>query len=162
MGLESIPKCHRNGWSVINDGKPVFEEKVNAMGGPKTDFLLKHGLGKKRPPQEWFNAFLPLYDGTYSNRNHPKTPCWSHQLVNFSNMKSVILGAGVMVSTQGSLPSVMKGLNPSPQDEWKFSTQHTNPINGSDLCNHVFGKNAVKWHRQFKAFLYPGSKQTCT
>ena len=95
LGLEKIPKRHRNGQSVIHDGKPVFEEKVNVMGGPKTDFLLKHGLGKRSSLQEWFNAFLPLYDGTYGNPNHPKAPCWSHQWANFSNMKSVILGAGV-------------------------------------------------------------------
>ena len=65
------------------------------MGGPKTDFLLKHGLVERSSPQEWFNAFLPIYDGTYSNPNHPKAPCWSHQWSNFLNMKSVILGAGV-------------------------------------------------------------------
>ena len=65
------------------------------MGGLKTDCLLKHGLGKRSSPQEWFNAFLPLYDRTYSNPNHPKAPCWSHQWANFLNMKSVILGAGV-------------------------------------------------------------------
>ena len=95
LGLEKIPKCHHNGWSVFHDGKPVFEEKVNVMGGLKTDFLLKHGLGKRSSLQEWFHAFLPLYDGTLSNPNHPKAPCWSHQWANFSNMKSVILGAGV-------------------------------------------------------------------
>ena len=81
FGLEKIPKHHCNGRSVIHDGKPVFEEKVNVMGGPKTDFLLKHGLGERSSPQEWFNAFLPLcyYDGTSSNPNHPKASCWSHQ-----------------------------------------------------------------------------------
>ena len=84
LGLPKIPKCHRNGWSVIHDGKPVFEEKVNVMGGPKSDFLLRHGLGERSSPQEWFNAFLPLYDGMYSNPNHPKAPCWSHQWANFS------------------------------------------------------------------------------
>ena len=47
---------------------------------------------------------------------------------------------------------MLQGLNPSPQVEWKFSSQRTNPINGSDLCNHVFGKNAFKQHRQFKSF----------
>ena len=38
LWLEKIPKHHHSGWSVIHDGKPVFEEKVNVMGGPKTDF----------------------------------------------------------------------------------------------------------------------------
>ena len=78
LGLEKIPRHHRNGRSVIHDGKPVYEEKVNVMGGPKTDFLLKHGLGERSSPQEWFNAFLPLYDRTSSNPNHPKASCWSH------------------------------------------------------------------------------------
>ena len=39
LGLEIIPKFHRNGWSVIHDGKPVFEEKVNVIGELETDFL---------------------------------------------------------------------------------------------------------------------------
>ena len=95
LGLNKIPKHHRNGRSVIHDGKPVFEEKVYVMGGPITDFLLKHGLEERSSLQEWFNAFLPLYDGTSSNPNHPKASCWSHQWANFLNMKSVILGAGV-------------------------------------------------------------------
>ena len=47
LGLEKIQKHHRNGRSVFHDGKPVFEEKVNVMGGLKTDFLLKHGLGER-------------------------------------------------------------------------------------------------------------------
>ena len=138
---------------------------MSCMGGPKTDFLLKHGLGKGSSLQEWFNAFLPLYDGTSSNPNQPKASCWSHQWANFLNMKSVILGAGVPGGIYpGFTPFsyeeierfiglyMLQGLNPSPQVEWKSSSQRTNPINGSDLCNCVFGKNAVKWHHQFKAF----------
>ena len=79
----------------MHDGKTVFEEKVNVMGGLKTGFLLKHGLGERSLLLEWFNAFLHVYDGTFSNPNHPKAPCWSHQWANFSNMKSLILGSGV-------------------------------------------------------------------
>ena len=36
--------------------------------------------------------------------------------------------------------------------EAKFSNQRADPVQGSDLCHQIFGDNAIKWHKQFKAF----------
>ena len=47
---------------------------------------------------------------------------------------------------------MLQGLNPSPQVEMKFFNQRSDPVQGSDLCHRIFGDNANKWHKQFKAF----------
>ena len=80
-------------------------------------------------------------------------------------MKAVLLGAGV---PGGIYPSftpfsyqemerfvglyILQGLNPSPCVDMKFSSQNEDPIQGNDLCYHMFGSNAVLQHKQFKAF----------
>jgi hypothetical protein len=45
---------------------------------------------------------------------------------------------------------LLNGLNPSPQLKQKFKPQHEEPINGSDLCSQVFGKNAEKCHKHLR------------
>ena len=91
--------------------------------------------------------------------------CFSHKWAKFTNMKAVQMGAGVQ---GGCYPSfipftyneiecfiglyILQGLNPSPQVEAKFSSQRADPVQGSDLCHQVFGDNAIKWNKQFKAF----------
>ena len=59
------------------------------------EFLEEHGLNVDSSPQEWFKAFLPIYDGKTNNPIHPNTPYWTHRWANFTNKKSVMLGAGV-------------------------------------------------------------------
>jgi len=45
---------------------------------------------------------------------------------------------------------LLNGLNPSPQLKMKFKAQHDDPINGSDMCYQVFGKNAKKCHMHLR------------
>ena len=92
---EKVPRCHRNGNPVIQEGKKVWDEKPNNNGGPKIEFLEEHGLNVDSSPQEWFKAFLPIYDGKTNNPTHPNTPYWMHHCTNFTNKKAVMLGAGV-------------------------------------------------------------------
>ena len=47
---------------------------------------------------------------------------------------------------------ILQGLNPSPQVEMKFNSQETDPVQGNDLCYRVFGCDAVRHYKQFKAF----------
>ena len=47
---------------------------------------------------------------------------------------------------------ILQGLNPSPKVDSKFHSQVDDPIQGNDLCYRVFGSNASKRHKQFKAF----------
>ena len=76
LGKEKVPRCHRNGNPVLQDGKKVWDEKPNNNGGPKIEFLEEHGLNVDSSPQEWFKAFLPIYDGKTNNPTHPNTPYW--------------------------------------------------------------------------------------
>ena len=64
VGKEKIPKFHHNGRPVMKDGKQVFTEQFNSKGGPKAEFIQDNKLGVDSTPQDWFNAFLPLYDRT--------------------------------------------------------------------------------------------------
>jgi len=47
---------------------------------------------------------------------------------------------------------VLNELSLSPHVKNKFKSQCEDLINGSDLCHQVFGKNAEKCHKHFKAF----------
>ena len=48
---------------------------------------------------------------------------------------------------------IANGLAPGPQVTRKFSTQEKDPINGNDFIASTFGPNALRRHREFKAFL---------
>ena len=47
---------------------------------------------------------------------------------------------------------LLHGISPSPQIEMKSTDQNTDPVNGSTLCNRIFGKQGVTRHKEFKAF----------
>ena len=147
------------------DGKQQWEEKVSVKGGLKMEFLLDNGLDENSTPQECFKAFLPIYDGQTNNPTHSKTRYWTHRWANYTNLKAVLLGAGVQGGIYPSFTPfsyqemerfvglyILQGLNPSPCVDMKFSSQNEDPIQGNDLCYHMFGSNAVLQHKQFKAF----------
>ena len=62
-------------------------------------FLGEHKLDENSLPQEWFNAFLPIYIGKISNPHHGNTPYWTHKWACYTNKKALVLGAGVPGST---------------------------------------------------------------
>ena len=64
VGKEKILKFHCNCHPVMKDGKQVFTEQFNSKGGPTAVFIQDNKLRVDSTPQDWFNAFLPLYDGT--------------------------------------------------------------------------------------------------
>ena len=105
------------------------------------------------------------------------TPFWTHKWANFLNVKAALMGAGVQ---GGMYPDfkpfsyediekhfalyILQGLNLSPQVEQKFASQANDPVQGNDLCFHVFGSNAIRRHHHFKAFFCiqdPTKKMPC-
>ena len=165
VGIAKFPKLHRNGRPVVVDGKQQWEEKVSVKGGPKMEFLLDNGLDENSTPQEWFKAFLPIYNGRTNNPTHSKTQYWTNRWANYRNLKAVLLGAGVPGGIYLSFTPfsyqemeqfvglyILQGLNPSPHVDMKLSSQNEDPIQGNDLRYHMFGSNAVLQHKQFKAF----------
>ena len=136
VGKEKIPKFHRNGHPVMKDGQPVWTEQPNIKGGPKAEFVHENGLSVDSTPQDWFNAFLPLYDGRSCFPEREKAGCLSHKWAMYTNKKAIQMGAGVQ---GGCYPTfipfsyqeieqfiglyMLQGLNPSPQVEMKFFNQ---------------------------------------
>ena len=105
------------------------------------------------------------------------TPFWTHKWANFLNVKAALMGAGVQ---GGMYPDfkpfsyediekhfalyILQGLNLSPQVEQKFASQANDPVQGNDLCFHVFRSNAIRCHHHFKAFFCiqdPTKKMPC-
>ena len=165
VGKEKIPKYHCNGHPVMKDGQPVWTEQPNIKAGPKMEFVHENGLSVDSTPQDWFNTFLPLYDGRSCFPEREMAGCLSHKWATYTNKKAIQMGAGVQggcyaTSIPMSYPEIeqfiglfmLQGLNPSPQVEMKFFNQQSDPVQGSDLCNRIFGDNANKQHKQFKAF----------
>ena len=79
VGKEKIPKFHCNGHPVMKDRHQVWTEQPNIKGGPKVEFMHVNGLGVDSTPQDWFNAFLPLYDGRSCFPEREKAGCLSHK-----------------------------------------------------------------------------------
>ena len=48
---------------------------------------------------------------------------------------------------------LLHSISPSPQIEMKFKCHAEDPVNGSDICNRIFGKQGVTRHKEFKALL---------
>ena len=47
---------------------------------------------------------------------------------------------------------LLHGNSPSPQIEMKFKDENEDPVNGSTLCNRIFGKRGMTKQKEFKAF----------
>jgi len=142
-------------------GRQLMETVVREEGRAKKDWLEKNGLTMSSSPEEWIRPLLP-------DKKKPSDPKHVVSIANwctYSNTKAMMMNAG---QKGGVYPEftpfspqeikhflglyLLNGLNPSPQLKMKFKPQHEDPINGSDLCHQVFGKNAEKRHKHFKAF----------
>ena len=89
VGKEKVPELHRNGVPVRVNGKQQMEERVTIKGGPKPNFLLEKGLNESSKPQDWFNAFLPIFDGKGKNPQNVNTQFWTHKWVFWTNQKAI-------------------------------------------------------------------------
>ena len=116
VGKEKIPKFHHNGRPVMKDGKQVFTEQFNTKGGPKVEFIQDNKLGVDSTPQDWFNAFLPLYNRTSCFPEREKAGCFSYKWASFTNKKAIL---GYKVDAiQPLYPSATKKSN----DSWGCNT----------------------------------------
>ena len=96
VGTEKVPKLHRNGVPMRVNGKQQMEERVTTVGGPKAHFLLEKGLNESSKPQEWFNAFLPIFDGKGKNPQNVNTQFWTHKWA-FGRIKKQFLAVRVFL-----------------------------------------------------------------
>ena len=158
-GWVEYQKNHANGRPKFNDqGKPVMDRVLlkGRKGCPSPKFMKKNKLDRNSLPFEWFNAFLPVYDGSCSSLN-ASNKFWTSKWAVWSNQKAQQYGAG----ERGGLYKdwkpfthediermlaiyIIQGLNPSPQLEMKFATQSEDPIQGNDLIASIFGSAGGK------------------
>ena len=153
VGCQKIPCRHRNGHQMHDPhtNQPMWNEEVNINGGPRADWLKAIHLNGNSSPADWFQAFLPVFDGSCRRPWVSNTPFWTHKWANFLNVKAASMGAGV----QGGMYSdfkpfsyediekhlalyILQGLNLSPQVEQKFASQK--PVHFlSTICE------TIKW-----------------
>ena len=143
----------------------MWNEEVSINGGPRADWLKANNLDGNSSPADWFQAFLPVFDGSCCCPWVSNTPFWTHMWANFLNMKTASMGAGVQGGMYADFKPfsyediekrlslyILQGLNQLPQVEQKFASQANDPVQGNDLCFCVLGSNAICCHCHFKAF----------
>ena len=149
LGCQKIPHCHCNGHQMHDPhtNQPMWNEEVNINGGPRADWLKTKNLDGTSSPADWFQAFLPVFDGSCHRPWVSNAPFWMHKWAKFLNMKATSMGAGVQ---GGMYPDfkpfsyediekhlalyILQTLNLSPQVEQKFASQANDPVQGNDLC----------------------------
>ena len=146
-GEIEVPAFHPNGKKKLRNKMQVMETvSLEGGGRPNPSFIKKHHLDKNSEPQDWFNAFLPVFDKTHKSANANKN-CFTHMWCEFTNNKAILMGAG---QPRGLYPTwkpftyqeierhlalyFMQGLNPSPQVKSKFNHPDVNPIQDNALC----------------------------
>jgi hypothetical protein len=142
-------------------GNNVLETVVRTEGRANMDWLVKNKLTADSLPDKWIEPLLQ----DKKKPNDPKSVVTIADWCTYSNTKAILSNAGQKGGLYPEFTSfspseiksfiglyLLNGLNPSPQIKMKFKSQIEDPINGSDLCHAIFGKNAEKRHKHFKAF----------
>ena len=145
---------------------PLQYEKVATTEGYfKEQALSKYRLTEKSHPHEFVEVFFPFRKNTKKSQNGGADKEWLsiEQLTKWTNTKAIMNGAGDQVYRDFKPFTIeeirrhmgiylLQGIAPSPRVELKFASQSNDPIHGNDFVNNSFGTNAVRRHRQFKAF----------
>jgi len=153
-----MPVFNRNETVKMIGGKIVWKECNSEGTHPNVEYLEKNGIDKDSHPAEWVNLFLPWLKD--KNNEGLMDMC---TITDRMNMK-ILASTGSQRRNQiraFTTDEVMKhfgvymlnGLNPAPQINKKFKSQHEDPVNGSNMCNEAFGPNAEGRHVDFKRFL---------
>ena len=148
-------------WSIClyhNILSPV--EKVRDKGRPKEEWLKDHKLTTESLPIKWLMAMLlkPKVAGP------EKRKMVFNDWTSWSNAKGILANCGVI---GGMYPTwtpfdideieqfvglyILNGLNISPRIEYKFCPQDEDPVNGNNLCSAMFGSDAERRFKQFRA-----------
>ena len=126
------------------------------------EFIEKHDLKENSHPCKWWRAFLPDKI-TKGDSNAFAIDKWAR----YTNIRAGIDFAGMPKHAGSSYkwkdftPTEIEqylsmyqiqDLCRSPRLTYKFRNQFEDPIQGNDLIYRVFGKAAVKRHKQFRKY----------
>jgi len=135
---------------------------IRIRGGPRNSFLQKHSLSKDSLAVEFADAYFPMFENKETDNNGDPYLSMEY-LTRNTNMRATLAFAGEATYDEWSGPFTIKelrqhiglyvlnGLSPSPSIELKFNKEDN--ANFNMFCFEHFGSNAVRRHRQFKAFL---------
>ncbi len=142
-------------------GNQVKEKEIMNEGRANLEWLMKKKITMESSSEDWVEALL-------QDKRKPTIPrhvVTMAEWTTYSNTKPMLSNAGqkggicpeVTPFSPQEIKSflglyVLHGLTPSPQVKMKFKSQLEDPVCGSDVCHAVFGKNAEKRHKHFKAF----------
>ena len=145
LGCQKIPHRHCNGHQMHDPhtNQPMWNEEVNINGGPRADWLKANNLDGNSSPADWFQAFLPVFDGSCGHPWVSNTPFWTHKWENVLNVKAASMGAGVQGGmypdfkpfSYGDIEKhlalyILQGLNPSPQVEQNLQVRQMTQYKG--------------------------------
>ena len=165
---ERIAGSNRFKLQKRNNGERKAQIKYHFVEGstnddtiPNLDFLFEHNIGLESHPSDWMEIWLPFE----RKKDMAKSAVTIEDLTTWSNMKAMLSNAGANGKHYKSFqPFTMRevrsffgllflqGISPSPQIEMKFKSHNEDTVNGSNLCNRVFGSNGTTRFKEFKAF----------
>ena len=161
VAKSTVAKVNNKGKPVFDrQGKLVYEQVIREDGCANLEWLKQNKLTPDSAPADWINALLPLKKKLGDSPFTVSIEEWT----TYTNLRAILTNAGSTVYVGQYEPFtpqeirrflalyILHGLSPSPQIKMKFVGQAIDPINGSDLCFRVFGRNAAKRHKEFKAF----------
>ena len=92
LGCQKILCRHHNGHQMHNPhtNQLMWNDKVNIKGGPRAEWLKANNLETNSSPPDWFQAFLPVFDGSCHHPWVSNTPFWTHRWANYSNVNDTI------------------------------------------------------------------------
>ena len=97
LGCQKISCQHHNGHQMHDPhtNQLMWNDEVNIKGGPRAEWLKANNLDTNSSPADWFQAFLPVFDGSCHQPWVSNTPFWTHRWAIFLNVKAASMGAGV-------------------------------------------------------------------
>ena len=128
---------------------------------PNLEFLFLHNINLDSHPAEWFNIF---FSKSCTKNTHPKG-VKIEEFQSWKNTKAMVENAGrrgekykgIKDFTEKEMMThlgvyLLHGIPPAPQIEMKFISYLDDPVNGSNMCNNIFGRSGVTCHKEFKTF----------
>ena len=95
LGYQKISHQHHNGHQMHDPhtNQLMWNDKVNIKGGPRAEWLKANNLDTNSPPADWFQAFLPVFDGSCHHPWISTTPFLDSQVGNFFECEGCIDGS---------------------------------------------------------------------
>ena len=165
-GVKEIEKVRQKRKRGALPSRRQYEKVHTTEGYFKKKVITENCLTTKSLPYHFVDIFIPFKKNMQTSQGGvggEKEWLSIELITKWTNTKAIMNGAGDTTYpgfkqfTREEIHRhiglyILQGVTPSPQVELKFLSQSHDPIHGNDFVNNAFGCNAVKRHKQFKAF----------